>query len=65
MNRIVLTIACADNILMDRMRELGALIVAETRKGLQKLKEDAVIEKSELLLGSPGYTLELGMERGP
>ena len=64
MNRIVVTVVCADNIRMDRMHKLGTLIVAEARKGLQKLEAEAVIEKSELLLGDPGYALILGMQRG-
>lgn len=61
-NRIVVTVACPDNIRMDRMRMLGTLVAAEVRKGLQKLEDEGALEKSELLLGSPGYTLILGMQ---
>jgi len=65
MNRLVVTVACADSIRMDRMRKLGELVAAEVRKGIQKLEDERVIEKGELLLGSPGYTLVLGMKPGP
>ncbi len=65
MNSLVVTVACPDSIRMDRMRKLGELVVAEVRKGIQKLEDEGVIEKSELLLGSPGYTLVLKMKPGP
>jgi hypothetical protein len=64
MNSLVITIACADDILMDRMRQMGDLVVAVVRKGIGSLEDKGVLAKSELLIGTPGYAIVLGMTGG-
>ncbi len=64
MNTLVVTVACADSILMDRMRQLGVLLVAEVRKGVQELEKQGLVEPSELMIGTPGFAIVLGMTGG-
>jgi hypothetical protein len=63
-NTLVITVACADNLDMDRMRQLGTLVAAEVRRGVQKLERDKVVAPSELMIGTPGFAIVLGMTGG-
>jgi len=62
MNSIVLTVVVPNNIRMDRMRELGAKLASGVRQAIKDFEADGTAEKSEMLFGTPGYGLVLGMK---
>ena len=61
MNTIVFHVVVPDSIRMDRMRELGTTIATTLRKAIKEFETNGVSSKSELLMGTPGFTLVLGM----